>query len=666
MTTQAIERIQLEVLRNRYQAVVEEMASIILRAGHTVFVKETADFGAVLASPDGEVFAASLDIGVTVMIGLPLRDALNSVKDYREGDVIIANDPYSTGGMCTHLPDLFVWQPIFVDGSLLCFALAFVHSSDVGGIVPGSVSVLSSDIHQEGLRLRPTKLREAGHLNRPIMDLILLNCRIPRANEGDLRALIAALGRANQRMHELVSRYGEAEVRGSVPALLEYAESEARRLLGGLTNGTYTFADYMEGDAIGLGPIRIVLTIRLQDGDAYLDFEGTEPQVRGALNLPTYSKDGHWMIILGFVNFFRTVNPNVPYNSGLTRPLHLSAPKGSLVNPHPGAACGVRAATMTRILDMVMACLGQAAPDVVPAAGAGQIAIVLAACLDPADGEYRVSVAQPLGGGSGGRPYADGIDGVDFSAAWLRNIPSEVLESDIPITVLEYGLLPDSGGAGEHRGGCGIVLRLRVEAPFTVITARGLERYCFRPWGRRGARPGSRGTTVVRPATGEAFEPGKFGSLTLQPGDEITFRTQGGGGYGSPYDRSPDAVLADVANGLVSVELAREGYGVVLSSESVLDESATEDIRVERRHSHAVAEFDLGPERYSYESVWTPEAQSKLAELLFEAPTALRDFLRIRIRDHIGSGHMQPSRVEPRDVESAARAVWDPVQRVAP
>jgi N-methylhydantoinase B len=261
----------------------------------------------------------------------------------------------------------------------------------------------------------PSRLIERGRENAALLETFLANSRIPEQNRGDLRAMLAALDKAEGRVHEMVSRYGAEEVREGSAAVLAHAERQARVIFSTIPDGRYRFVDYLEGDFMPGGqPIRIELTLRANAGEIELDFSGTDPQVPAALNLPTSSQDGHYLIVMGLVNFLRTANPEITYNSGMVRPVRVRIPPGTLLNPDPGAACGARQATFFRVADVVLGALTAAVPQRVPAAGAGQGAILLVAAPDLTTGEERVSTVQPLVGGSGGRPWRDGTDGVDF------------------------------------------------------------------------------------------------------------------------------------------------------------------------------------------------------------------------------------------------------------
>lgn len=634
----------LEILRNRLKAIAEEMAAVTLRTGFTVFVKETSDFGACLVAPSGEVMAAPTDTAVSMMVGLPAWEVIHSVGDYEEGDIGITNDPDLTHGLSTHLPDIWLWKPIFADGEIIGFGFNFIHSSDVGGRVAGSISPTSYEIFQEGLRIPPTKLLRGGELNRELLDLVLANCRIPDQNWGDIKAQIASLNVAEQRLHELVDRYGRAVVTNGIKDLMDHAEVRARDLIGRIPDGDYGFVDYMEGDVADAGLIRIKLVLRVRGGDMILDFDGTDHQVQAAFNLPTWNQRGHYMVAFPLLNIFRTLDPDVPYNAGLVRPLELRIPRGTLLNPEPGAAYGVRAATMFRVLDCLNGCLAQSMPDIIPAASSGGIAIVLVSTLDPVTGERVVSVAQPLNGGSGGRPRQEGIDGTSFTGGWLRNVPNEVLETDLPILVEEYGYREGSGGPGRRRGGTGVRFRLKTLAPETLMTARGLERFVFRPWGLDSGRPGELYRVRLNPGTAGQRDLGKLDILMLDAGDVVEFETSSGGGFGDPLERDPLLVLADVEAGLLGASEGERDYGVVIRSGAV-DELATARVRSEREGEapHAV---DVGAERRAHEAVWSDELMTELLRRLEPFPIQLRTLIRARLRPSIDALGRAPSSSE--------------------
>jgi N-methylhydantoinase B len=615
---------QIEVFNNQFQSIVNEVATVILRTGHTVFVKETGDFGAALVGPSGEIFAAPTSIGMLRMIGLPTKAAIEASADPRPGDVYLANDPNTTGGMCTHLPDLFVWRPLFHDDELIAWAWSFVHVSDLGGRVPGSISPSSTDIFQEGLVIPPMKLVERGQIDESLLALLAANSRIPDQNLGDLEALLAGLSIAERRLATVCERRGRDEVLDAVDGVLSYAEAHARQLIAAIPPGRYEFWDYQEGPVHVDEPIRIRVAAEVEADELTIDFTGTDPDVLSAYNLPTDGQKAHHFIMSGVVNYFRSLRPAIPYNSGMLRPVHTRIPEGSVLNPRPRAAVGVRAATMHRVYDTILGALAQAMPEAIPAAGSGQGAIASVAVHDPETGGVRVSVVQPLVGGSGGRPGADGIDGMDVCVGNLRNVPVEVIEEDLPVRVERYGLAESSAGAGRWRGGAGVVFEMRSLTPEARVTARGLDRYRFRPWGREGGAAGTLGRTVVN----DERSIGRIDVHEMGFGDTIEFVMQGGGGYGDPYERDPELVLWDVQNELISETDALRDYGVVLRGGAV-DAEQTRARRAERPWRSD--RFAFGDERDRFDREQPDPARTDRARLLSELPPTARDYLRQRL-----------------------------------
>ena len=543
------DKIRLEILSNRFQAMVDEMAQVISRTAHTVFVKETQDYGSVLVSRRGEVFAAPRRYGVLMMIGMPMEGALDYIgNDIAEGDIFISNDPEATRGMCTHLSDVYLWKPVFIGDRLLCWAWSFIHVSDIGGRVPGSIAPSSYEVYQEGIRITPQKLFRAGELYEPLRDMILANCRTPDQNWGDMKACLAGLATSEARVHELVRQYGFDPIDHSMDAVLDYAETQSRRVIAHVPDGTYHYADYIEADMVGLGLIRIKVAMTISNDEMLLDFTGTAPQVRAALNLPTFSRDGHWMLITGLVNWICTQEPNIAYNAGLVRPMKVHIPEGTILNPSSGAAYGARYSTSHKVCDVTVGALAQAVPYELPATDSGQGSILLVSVPDFQTGGNKVSVIQPIVGGAGGRPMDDGVDGTMMILNFLKNIPTEIFENEMEeVLIHHYGLRDDSGGAGEYRGGTGIEIEFETSVPYTSITSRCMERYLFGPPGRLGGQAGATGYTLLNPDTAKECDIGKIDVLELTPGERLRIGTQGGGGFGDPLERPLSAVAEHIA-----------------------------------------------------------------------------------------------------------------------
>jgi N-methylhydantoinase B len=655
--------IKTEIFRNRFQGIVDEMGQMLMRAAHTVFVKETQDFVVALVTPEGEVFAASRKVGIWIAIGMPFDTVFQAVP-LAEGEIGITNSPDGSHGLVTHLPDVFLWKPIYADGELICYAALFIHCTDIGGVVPGSVSVTASEQRQEGIELPPRKFKSHGQVDETLLDIFTANSRIPQQNRGDIFAMIGALDKAESRLHELLTRYGRNEVVTGVRDVLVHAEHQARAVFADIPDGVYRFVDYLEGDYLpDAQPIRIELALKVADSDLELDFTGTDPQVQAALNLPTYSQNGHYMIVLGLVNFLRTVNATITYNSGMVRPVRVAIPRGTLLNPAPGAACGARQATFFRVADVVQGALSRALPQRMPAVGAGQGAILLVSIPDLITGSEHISTVQPLVGGSGARTNRDGTDGVDFITGFYRNIPTEILECDMPLLVENYGLRPDSAGPGRFRGGVGIEYAVRLLFPGAVVTARGLERFHFQPWGRNGGEPGECSSIGYAPPGEDEREIGKIDVLRPLPNSLVTFRTPGGGGWGDPFARDPRTVLADVSEGLVSPEAARTRYGVAIishrtadHSEYRIDEAATEQLRHKRQEAAPLTDNDFAFGRYraEFEAELPSEVQRTLNRLVAGHPPIAQRFFRQELVEAVHDHHR---RGVPLDLEERFAAI---------
>ena len=618
--------IELEVFGKIFGALAEQMGLTIVRTAHTTFVRETQDFGAALATRDGWFFAYPRTLGASTLLGLPFADVIAAIDHYEPGDVIFTNDPFSSKAGCTHVPDLTLFAPVFVGDELLCFTWGFIHSSDIGGAVPGSIAPSLSETFQEGIRIPPTKLYRRGEVNEDVRRILQTNVRIPHAVWGDIQALRAGFHVASRKLQELAGKYGAKKLQTVMDDLLTYSEEKARRVFERIPPGRYHFADYLEDDTVSDVPIRIELTMTVEKGTIHLDYTGTDPQVASAYNVPTAGKVHPWVIV-GLGYFVATQDPDIPTNAGFFRALSVTLPEGSLVNPIFPAAIGLRSVTGVRILEVLMGALGQAVPDKVPAAGSGLATIVLMSVPDFERGGRRINVINPCVGGSGGRPVGDGFDGSDYTLGFMRNTPAEILEAETFILIRKFSFLPDSGGPGTYRGGLGLSLEFQVFAPDATLIARGMERSRFDPWGAHGGLPGARMMpALLNPDTPRERVIRKIDFLRLEPGDVIRIHTAGGGGYGDPLERDPGRVWTDVELGFVSRDAAGGVYGVALGPDGV-DAEATARRRAELRGSRAPrpqGPYTLGDARSRYDAVWTAEARTALRRVLGQLPILMR------------------------------------------
>ncbi|HEX6442236.1 MAG TPA: hydantoinase B/oxoprolinase family protein [Stellaceae bacterium] len=633
--------IGVEVFANLFKAVVDEMAWVVLRSSHTTFVKETQDFGVALVTPEGEMFAYPYGSGATPLMGVQM-DSVTAATDWQEGDVVITNDPYATRGMVMHLNDIYVFRPVFVDGRLLCLAWAFIHCTDVGGYAPGSIDMQNNEVFQEGLRMRPVKLFRRGELNEEIWNLFADNCRIPSLNWGDMTACVAALAKAETRLRRLAERYGRGDIERAMYATLDRTEALARAVLKQIPQGAYAFTEYFEDDYISDLPVRIVVKLTARgDGTVELDYTGSDPQVRAALNLPTGNMNHHPFLAMSVVNYVVTKSEAIHINAGILRCIDLVLPEASVVNASFPAACGMRFTTAMRAHDLILGALTKAMPGAVPVAGSG-VLVVTYISTSELGGAGRVVVANPVSGGSGASGERDGISGAEMSVAFLRNVPVEVLEAEAPVVVRRFGLQPDSEGPGKFRGGFGVAYDLEIRHPSAVVVMRGKDRQRFCAWGAAGGQAGTTSGNIGTRREAESHDIGKRTVYRPQLGELIQLWGGGGGGFGDPFDRDPDMILADVAAGLVSPERAREIYGVAIANGAV-DMQATAALRA--RPHKAESGFDFGPARTEWERVHG-EAAERIAAWLPTLPVAVRRYAQAEAYRHLHAAGSGPYRTE--------------------
>ena len=644
--------VRTEVMKNRLSSIVEEAAVVAYRTAHTTFVKQTQDFRVSLATIDGEFFACPIQTGVTSGVGHTVRPMIDCIglEKLNPGDVIISNDPFSTGGLVTHSMDIHMVRPIFRDGKLLCFAWSFIHASDIGGAVPGSISPTNTEIFQEGFRLRPMKLYHGGELHTELVEMLMDNSRIGEEIWGDLSAMIAAMKLLDRRIQELCDRVGVESFKASVKDVMDYAEMKARAVIAGLKDGVYTFSDYLEGMAPG-EVVYLQCRLTIKGDEAEVDFSGSDPQAQASFNFVTTGKS-HPFLALALTNYMQTIEPTIPINGGMQRPIKTHAPLGTVMNAAFPAAMGNRWVAVMRTYDVVLGCLAQAIPGGLVACGAGQAGIIAAAWQDPATAKRRVSVVEPFCGGSGGRRSKDGVDATDAMIGYLKSTPVEAVEAEVPLVVRRHSLEASSFGHGRHRGGAAICIELENRAVELVITVRGLDRFRFQPWGAQGGTCGRNGNTWLNPDSQNGREElGRIRVLTMKRGDTLRMNSPSGGGFGDPLERDPEAVLRDVLDEMLSIDLARRAYGVVIS-DGKIDEAATRAERARQASSsRGLSAFAFGPEREAHERRWSNAASAALADAVLASPAGLRPYLLATAKQQLEADQ------EPITPEGARRAV---------
>ncbi|MBP0597528.1 hydantoinase B/oxoprolinase family protein [Herbaspirillum sp. LeCh32-8] len=617
-----LDPVSIEILGNKLTSVAEEMCLTLQRTGRTLYVKETADFCCALAGLDGKFFAYPRALGVSGFVGLDCSTAIEAVGALEPGDVILTNDPYRSRGLATHLPDLQVIEPYFHDGRIVAYGWGFLHASDVGGKVPSSISPTNHEIFQEGLQIPPVKIMRAGRMNEDVALLFRANSRTPDANMGDLKAMLGALATGRERVAQTLAQHGEQAFLDAQGDLVEYAALRARTVLSRIPEGTYRFTDYLDDEAGAGLPVRIALAVTLKGGDIELDFTGSDPQVAAAINIPSHGLPHAWLT-LRILALVATLDKGVPINAGLLQPVSVVAPAGSIVNPLPGAAVGVRHAAAVRVNDALNGVLGQALPEHMPSASGGTIIPVVVAEPSRHGHGQNVQVVEPMVGGTGARRGRDGADGRDSSISNLSNNPVETVEAETGVEIVRYGLRADSAGAGQWRGGNGQEIRFRILQDDSFVLARGMERLRFRPWGAQGGGPGAPARLVLQRPGESPRELGKIDLLPVAAGDEIAIQTPGGGGWGNPFARDPAAVLADVRRGLLSPDAARRDYGVALANGAdglALDDVATAALR----NAEPAPRSRFGAERDAWDRVFPPAQLDRLNAALFAMPPAAR------------------------------------------
>lgn len=549
-----IDPIQLEVLRNALVAASEEMSVTIWRTSRSTVVREMLDFSTAVFDADGRNVAQAIRIPVHLnSMAACLEDLLRArapISEWRNGDVLITNDPYCGG---QHLPDIVAFRPVFVDGAPVAIVGALCHHIDVGGGAPGSYDALATDIYQEGLRIPPVKLYAAGARNQALIDMILQNSREPEKVGGDLASQVAALEVGAKEVARIAGRYGPAALRAAGDAILDQSEQAMRAALGSMPDGVYEFEDRVDDDGITDEPIHVRVTLTIRDDRATVDFTGSSPQAAGSVNCTlNMTKSAVYFAVMS------AAGGDFAANSGCCRPIEVIAPLGTVVNCRHPAPVANRMATGHRVVNTVMGALAQVVPDQIPAAYYG-VSYVYALGAEREDGGHDVYLEIEVGGW-GAHPEGDGANA--FSAGFhnLANSPIEMIESAYPVTFTAYGLTPDSGGAGRTRGGLGLHREWRLDAPRGVLST-SFERFRFPPYGLAGGEDGPRGRLYVR-RNGQVTEPGaKVTGLVLTQGDTVRLETSGGGGFGDPKARPPTDVARDVRDGYVSPEAAKSIYG---------------------------------------------------------------------------------------------------------
>lgn len=586
MSRTELDPVLARVLARAFESTCAEMGSAMIRTAISAVFVEGRDFSCAVLDHRAELVAsANYDPSHLSAMALTGEYVLMQYdwEQLEEGDVVIVNDPYRGGG---HLPDICVIRPIYAEGEMLGLAINRGHHIDVGGMSVAGFPGTAKSIYQEGVRIPPVKWFEAGVERPQVMDLILMNVRFPREQLGDFRGQLASCITAEQRIRDLVERHGLDAVREAMQETKRHSERLMRQAIREIPDGVYQFTDVMDDDGVGNGPYRIVVGLEV-DGDGVLvDFEGTSAQADGPIN----SSYGNTVGSV-FNAFMHTFGSEIPFNHGSFRPIGFNVPRGSMLNPIPPAPVfGGVTETSIRIIDGVFGALAEAVPDHVAAGCYGT-------CINVAGGGWDERRSRQFGvyffqeGGWGGTSWRDGWSSVPNPTSNYSDYPAEVIELTMPLRCVEFSLNQDSAGPGYNRGGLGTKRVYEVLADGCEFNALG-DRFKVPPHGTQGGDAGRAAFLHVIPADSEGeypfderFDldsPSKFAGVKLGHRDRFVMSTGGGGGYGDPFTREPERVLADVREGLVSVKRAADSYGVGIVERDgslVVDEEATDRLR---------------------------------------------------------------------------------------
>ncbi len=553
-----LDPITLEILFNGLRSITDETYIALTRSAYSTNIKERRDHSTAICDADGVLIVQaenSLPIHLASMIGL--MDSLLKKfgrDDIHEGDMFVANDPHVAGG--THLPDINLALPIFEGGKLVAFVCNIAHHADVGGMVPGSMAGGMSEIYQEGLRIPVVKLFRRGELQQDLFDLMLLNVRLPEERLGDYYAQIAACRLGERRLREMIEKYSIDLLRTTFGEIVSRTEQRMRDGVKTIPDGVYEFEDVMDDDGLGAVDIPIKLRIEIKGDRMHADFSGTSPQVQGNINVTMNATQAAVAYCLKGM-----LDPEIPNNQGVLNVCETAAPEGCLLNCVAPAPVAARAHTSQRIVDVVIGALATALPDAAVGAANGANTTAVFSGVDPSTGRGYLYL-ETLGGGFGGRNDRDGTDGIQVHITNTSNLPIEVIETEYPLRVESYGLIEDSGGAGQYRGGMGIRRVIGPVGHDCVFNGAG-ERFRHRPWGIFGGKSGGSGRFARIDGDGmEVKLENKPAGIVLDAADRIVVETPGAGGYGAASKRTPDAIAADRLSEKTSAAFVREHYEI--------------------------------------------------------------------------------------------------------
>lgn len=567
----SLDPIRFEVIRNALVAATEEMAATLRRSAYSTNIKTRADFSCSFFDRDlrpiAQAFTQAVHLGSLVEL-VPRAVRTYGPERLGPGDMLVTNDPYGGG---VHLNDITVIAPVHHEGEVFGYLASLAHHVDVGGGAPASVAAFR-EVFQEGVIIPPVRLVAGGAIADDVFRLIMAQIRSKRETAGDFRAQIAANTTGARRLGELLQRLGAETVQMYVDALVDYTARRTREELTRLPRGEFSGECFLDRDGFTDQRVRLRARVVIDAEGVLFDLHGCDPQRRAPVNstfAQTYSACAYALKAL--------IDQDLPVNHGFYQFVRIDAPPGTVVNALPPAPVVGGWETQVRLNDLFFKVLAPALPHVVPAGTKAMQCHAGFGGVDPATGEYYCFL-ETLAGGYGGRATRDGPDAVQSHGQNTENAPVEETEANYPVRITRYELWNDSDGAGRRRGGLGLrrdYLFPDSAATFTVLADRDLEG----PWGLFGGQPGRPAQYVLNPGRAEETALSSKTTVELQPGDVVSYRTCGGGGFGPPWEREVELVLRDVEEGKVSAERARAVYGVALTAEGEVDEAETARLR---------------------------------------------------------------------------------------
>jgi N-methylhydantoinase B len=557
-----IDPITVEIVANGLRSISDETFIALMKSAYSTNIKERRDHSTAICDADGRLITqaeASLPIHIASMTGLMQKLLAGFADDIHEGDIFISNDPHVAGG--THLPDINMAVPVFHRDKLIGFMCNIAHHADVGGMVPGSMAGGMSEIYQEGLRLPVVKLFRKGKLQDDLLNLILLNVRVPQERRGDYFAQVAACRLGERRLHEIFSTHGNGTMLATFNEIIERTAKRMKSAIATIPEGSYAFSDVMDDDGMGTRDIPIRVRIDVKGGRIRFDFAGTSKQVTGNINVTINATQAAVCYTLKAL-----LDPDVPNNQGMLDLPEIVSEPGSLLNAVFPAPVAARANTCQRIIDVIIGALARALPSRVVGAANGANTTAVFSGIDPRTNAHYVYL-ETLGGGFGGRAEKDGTDGVQVHITNTSNLPVESIEMEYPLLVESYNLIENSGGPGRFRGGMGLRRAIRPIGHSCIFNG-AIERSTHRPWGIFGGGDGATGRFLHVTSDGKQRVLATKPSGVLVREDEmLVVESPGAGGYGPPSERSAGAIAADSESGKFTKDYIEQWYGVPRAAE---------------------------------------------------------------------------------------------------